>query len=133
MPHFCARLSELKDFTTICASAPSEVLAVMGLRARDRIVARNLAIISANLDAIDRLVDAGAWASTAGCARRPAVSGLVRWDVAGGTYAASERLAAEAGIMLLPSRVFDLGNEYVRLGFGRARFADGLEELTHWI
>ena len=29
-----------KDYTTICGSAPSEVLAIIALRAKDRVVAR---------------------------------------------------------------------------------------------
>ncbi len=34
------RASEIKDYTTICSSAPSEILALMGLRARDWLVGR---------------------------------------------------------------------------------------------
>ncbi len=43
------RASEIKDYTTICSSAPSEILALMGLRARDWLVGRNVAIVLANL------------------------------------------------------------------------------------
>ena len=39
-----ARLAAYKDYTTICAGAPSEILALMGLRERERIIARNLGI-----------------------------------------------------------------------------------------
>ena len=46
---FLARAAAFKDYTTICNSAPSEVLGIMALRSRERIVARNLAIIRANL------------------------------------------------------------------------------------
>jgi len=35
------RLVQLKDYTTICSSAPSEILALAGLRARDAILARH--------------------------------------------------------------------------------------------
>ena len=41
-----ARLAAYKDYTTICASAPGEILALIGLRERERIVARNLRTIS---------------------------------------------------------------------------------------
>jgi hypothetical protein len=44
-----ARLAAFKDYTTICNSAPSEVLALIALRARDRVLARNRAIVEANL------------------------------------------------------------------------------------
>ncbi len=44
-----ARVLALKDYTTICHSAPSEVLALVALRARDALLARNLEIVRANL------------------------------------------------------------------------------------
>jgi aspartate/methionine/tyrosine aminotransferase len=43
------RMATRKDWTTICSSAPSEVLALMGLRARALILERNLGIIRCNL------------------------------------------------------------------------------------
>jgi hypothetical protein len=43
------RVGELKDYTTICSSAPSELLALMGLRARFKIIASNLALMRSNL------------------------------------------------------------------------------------
>jgi aspartate/methionine/tyrosine aminotransferase len=44
-----ARCQVLKDYTTICHSAPSEVLAIIALRAREVILARNREIVSVNL------------------------------------------------------------------------------------
>ena len=44
-----AAVGALKDYTTICGSAPSEVLALMALRARGAILARNRALCAANL------------------------------------------------------------------------------------
>ena len=127
-----ARLAELKDYTTICGSGPSEVLALMVLRARDGILERNQALIQRNLDAIDRFVDR--------------VPGFMRWsrpragsiglaalddeDVSAAQL--TDQLLAETGIMLLPLTVFDYGDRHVRFGFGRADFGDGLDELAAW-
>ena len=36
-----ARVAAFKDYTTICSSAPSEILAIIALRARDRVLARS--------------------------------------------------------------------------------------------
>src|SRR5918992_2068016 len=47
------RLTALKDYTTICNSAPSEVLALIALRARDRVLERSRQIISSNLPILD--------------------------------------------------------------------------------
>jgi len=40
---------------------------------------------------------------------------------------------ADEGVMLLPSSVFDFGDEHVRLGLGRSNFADGLARLADWL
>ena len=44
----------MKDYTTICSSAPSEVLALIGLQ-RDRVLARSRRIVSDNLAVLDDL------------------------------------------------------------------------------
>jgi aspartate/methionine/tyrosine aminotransferase len=47
------RCARMKDYTTICSSAPSEVLALIGLRARQPVLARSRAIVAANLPVLD--------------------------------------------------------------------------------
>ena len=47
-----SRVGELKDYTTICSSAPSEILALIGLRNRDAIVRRNMAVVDHGLSAV---------------------------------------------------------------------------------
>src|SRR3954469_13160713 len=47
------RIAALKDYTTICSSAPSEVLSLIALRAKDRVIARARSIIDANLPVLD--------------------------------------------------------------------------------
>jgi aspartate/methionine/tyrosine aminotransferase len=47
-------LAGFKDYTTICNSAPSEFLATLALRHAQGIVNRNLEIIRANLERLDR-------------------------------------------------------------------------------
>ena len=55
-----ARCAALKDYTTICSAAPSEVLALIALRARDVVLDRSRSIVEANLARVDRFFDA--WA-----------------------------------------------------------------------
>ena len=52
-----ARCAAFKDYTTICSSAPSEILALIGLRARDRALARSRGIVAANIDLLDAFFD----------------------------------------------------------------------------
>ena len=50
------QLASFKDYTTICSSAPSEVLALMALRSREQVFQRNLEIIRVNLDVLDSVL-----------------------------------------------------------------------------
>jgi aspartate/methionine/tyrosine aminotransferase len=127
-----ARLAAFKDFTTICASAPGEILALIGLRERERIVARNLRTIAANLDKLEAFA-----------AERPSLVSLVRpragsvcfarLGAAEGALAFCRRLVEEAGVLLLPSSVFDYGDTHVRFGLGRASFGEGLQAFAAWL
>src|SRR5206468_3793604 len=48
-------LLRLKDYTTICSSAPSEVLTAIALRNRRRLLERNRAIVKHNLPLVEEL------------------------------------------------------------------------------
>src|SRR3972149_5686915 len=50
-----SRVAAFKDYTTICASAPSEILALIGLRVRDRVLARSQTLVARNMVALDAL------------------------------------------------------------------------------
>ena len=127
-----ARLAAYKDYTTICASAPGEILALIGLRERERIVARNLRTIADNLDKLQALVT-----------RRPGLLSLsrpragsvcfARLGAAEGALVFCRRLVEEAGVLLLPSTVFDYGDAHVRFGLGRVAFGEGLEAFEVWL
>jgi aspartate/methionine/tyrosine aminotransferase len=113
-----ARMQSFKDYTTICSSAPSEVLSTIALRSRDRIIERNLGIIRDNLGTLDEFFE-----------KRQS---LFYWNRPhAGTIAFPRTLAErgaddfcgdaleKAGVLLLPASVFDFGTEHVRVGFGR--------------
>jgi aspartate/methionine/tyrosine aminotransferase len=132
-PAFVRRGAELKDYTTICGSAPSEVLGVIALRARERIVARNLGIVARNLESFD-----GFLAAVPGLfswSRPPAGSvGLARYCPPEPASVFCDRLVREAGLMLAPSSFFgDDSDRHVRIGFGRADFPEALQELREWL
>ncbi|HEX5826220.1 MAG TPA: aminotransferase class I/II-fold pyridoxal phosphate-dependent enzyme, partial [Candidatus Limnocylindrales bacterium] len=47
------RCARFKDYLTICSSAPSEILALIALRARDAVLDRSRAIVDTNLALLD--------------------------------------------------------------------------------
>jgi aspartate/methionine/tyrosine aminotransferase len=119
-------VATLKDYTTICASAPSEFLTALALRHRQVLVGRNLEIVRHNLPLLDAFFErhTGTFAWT-----RPTASpiGFPRVTGLGDLTRYCERLA-EAGVLLLPGSVYDQPG-HVRIGFGRANMPDALEIL----
>ncbi|HEX6723943.1 MAG TPA: aminotransferase class I/II-fold pyridoxal phosphate-dependent enzyme [Gaiella sp.] len=120
----------VKLYTTICSSAPSELLAALALRHRERFVERNRALVLENLALADAFVAAHAerldWV-------RPDASpiGFPRLRVPD-TLAFCERLAAEAGVLLLPGDVYDQPG-HVRLGLGRRGASEAFERLGRFL
>src|SRR4051794_24828056 len=122
-----ARVVDLKHYTTICASAPSELLTALALRHRGALVERNLGLVQRNLPLLDAFFERHAehfeWARpTASPIAFPRLRGM--GDVDG----FCERVAADAGVLLLPGSVYDEPG-HVRVGFGRANMPEALARL----
>lgn len=125
------RLAALKDYTTICNGAPSEVLALMALRARDQLLERTLGIIRRNLELLDaffaRQSDRFAWVRPrAGSVAFPR---LLDRDV--------DRFAAELveqeGVLILPASQFGYPGNYFRLGYGRRDMPEALARMEEFV
>jgi aspartate/methionine/tyrosine aminotransferase len=117
------RCARMKDYTTICSSAPSEVLALIALRARDRVLARSQSIVAANLAVLDdffvRRADAFSWVRPRGGSI--AFPRLVADGPAGSSADAFAAALVEAtGVLLVPSSTFGFGDSHFRIGLGRA-------------
>ncbi len=119
-------LLRLKDYTTICSSAPSELLTAVALRHRHVLLQRNLAIVVRNLALLDdffaRHSQTFAWTRpTASPIGFPRLSGVPDVD------RFCPRLA-QAGVLLLPGSVYDQP-VHIRIGFGRANLPEALGRL----
>ncbi|MEA2632998.1 MAG: hypothetical protein QOE66_3217 [Chloroflexota bacterium] len=124
-----ARLAAFKDYTTICASAPSEILAIIALRARDGVLARSRGIIAANLDRLDAFFED--WADRFTWVRPRAGSiGFPRLTVPGVRIDdwAAELVRAE-GVLLVPGSQFGHPGNHFRVGFGRTDLPEALGRL----
>ncbi|MBN1319887.1 MAG: aminotransferase class I/II-fold pyridoxal phosphate-dependent enzyme [Thermoleophilia bacterium] len=154
------RMKALKDYTTICSSAPSEILAFMGLRSRETILAANRELVRRNKEAagaffarhasvlnwippqagtvcFPRLEEDHATrhakrhaAGDAGhVSRHPADHAGLDGGTGKGAAAFCARALRDTGVLLLPSTVYDFGDEHFRMGLGREDFETGLAVL----
>jgi aspartate/methionine/tyrosine aminotransferase len=115
----------LKDYTTICNSAPSELLGLTAVENAGRIIQRNLDIVKTNLQELRRLVQ-----------RRPGTIDLNRGGggsvifprLTGGKSAKdfSRKLIEKRNLLILSGDIFDMPEDFFRLGLGRADFPEAL-------
>jgi aspartate/methionine/tyrosine aminotransferase len=124
-----ARCAAFKDYTTICSSAPSEILALIGLRARDAVIARSRGIVAGNLERLDAFF--AEWADRFSWIRpRGGSIGFPRLTVPGVSIDdwATGLVEAE-GVLLLPGSQFGIGGNHFRIGFGRTDLPVALDRL----
>lgn len=125
-------MAQFKDYTTICNSAPSEFIACVALKHADKLVQRNLKIISGNLTLLDKFFadysHRFAWhRPQAGCIGFPEVISGIDSDEF------CEKALKASGVLLAPSSRFNYGNKHFRIGFGRDPFRRGLTALSQWL
>ncbi len=125
-----ARVAAFKDYTTICASAPSEILAIVGLRARDAVIDRSRSIVEANLPLLDAFFAArpGAFRWVRPRAGSIGFPRLTAPGVSIDDFAAE--LVEQEGVLLLPGSRLDYPGNHFRVGFGRHDLPIALERLA---
>jgi aspartate/methionine/tyrosine aminotransferase len=131
-PKIYQAMAAFKDYTTICSSAPSEFLAALALRHKERIVRRNLGIILSNLRLLNDFFAAYQhvfnWkAPRAGPIAFPSLK--LEQDVESFCL----DLVEKQGVLLLPAPVYDFGRRHFRLGFGRKNLPQALEKLEQYL
>src|SRR3990172_8171052 len=122
-----------KDYTTICGSAPSEILGIIALRSKETIIRRNLEIIQSNVKLLDeffgRYSNVFSWCKPdAGSIAFPELKiGKLK------VYDFCQNLVKEKGVMLLPSKVYDYKGNNFRIGFGRGNMPKALSLLEGYV
>jgi aspartate/methionine/tyrosine aminotransferase len=136
------RMAGLKDYTTICAPAPSELLALMALRNPMPILDAHRARVAANISTA-----AGFFARNTGIVRWiPPEAGTVCFprlldgpaseappSAARGAAAFCDKVLRDTEVLLLPSTMYGYGDSHFRLGLGREDFAAGLTVLEAYL
>jgi len=128
-----SKMERLKHYLSICNSGPSERLTMIALNNREKILARNCAIVDENLPKWDaffaRHSDLFEWQRPDG-----ACMGFPRYKGSDGVEAFCASLVEESGVLFLPSTIYssELGptpRDRFRLGFGRRNLDEGIAAL----
>jgi aspartate/methionine/tyrosine aminotransferase len=125
------RIAAMKLYTTICSSAPSELLVALALRHREQLVSRSRELVLANLPLLDAFIerreDLFEWV-------RPS-AGPIGFPRVGGEFDVQswcEETAERSGVLLLPGSVYE-EPRHVRFGFGRANLPQAVARLDAYL
>ena len=131
------RMEKMKHYLSICNSAPSEILAIIALNSRKKILDRTNKIVIKNLKILNKffleykyLFD---WKEPdGGCIGYPKYKGT------GGVDIFCEKLIKQESVLLLPSKVYtsDIvksAKNHFRIGYGNINMSKGLELIKKFI
>jgi len=126
------QMAAYKDYTTICSSAPSEILSIIALRSKEKIIAKHVARIQKNVALLDAFFEKYnalfEWVKPkAGTIGFPKLKGELT------ALAFCQKVVTEANIMLLPSTVYDYDDKHFRLGFGRENMPEALTAFENFL
>jgi aspartate/methionine/tyrosine aminotransferase len=122
---------EFKYYTTICSSAPSEFLATIAVRHREKLIQRNREIVLHNLRLLDDFISSHAqlfsWT-------KPNAGPIGFAEYKGKQPVAEfcEQLVSDSGLLLLPGTVYDEPG-HIRFGYGRKNMPQSLEQLRTYL
>ncbi len=126
------KMCQLKHYTSICNSAPAEVISLIALKNMDTILARNNEIVTQNLALLDDFFQEHqslfSWVRPqGGCV------GWVKYHSPEPVEKLCANLVKEKGVLLLPGSIYDFSGNHFRIGFGRKNMADALERLREFV
>ncbi len=140
--------SALRDYTTMCNSAPSEFLATAALQHKEELLARNLTIARENLATLGAFMEKHreilSWVKPRGGFTAfpgfnpPMDGGTLGFGEAAGKVRSSQefcrRLVEANNVLLLPGSTFGVEGHF-RVGFGQTpkAFKTGLELLSGFL
>jgi aspartate/methionine/tyrosine aminotransferase len=126
------RVESFKDYTTICNSALSEILSIVALRSKDKIIGRNLNLIRENTlivkEFFTRHKDFFTWIESKGSS--------VAFPKLNQRFSADEfckNLVKRKSILLLPGSIFNYTGNHIRIGLGRKNLKEVLKEFESFL
>lgn len=126
-----AKMASLKDYTTICNSAPSEFLSEVALRNRQVLIKRNVGIITNNLAVLDeffeRHADRFVW-------QRPKAGPIAFPRLMGEDVVSfCDALVQATSVLLLPGTLYGDSDNHFRVGFGRQNMPEAVSRLEEFL
>lgn len=131
--HLLDRYAAYKDYTTICSSAPAEILALMALRNGEYLLERNQRIISENLEHARQF-----FADEYGCqfSWLAPQAGSVCFPFFKGTAPiarVANDLGAKKRALFVPGDMFEYPGNHFRIGLGRKGFPEALNRFREYL
>jgi len=136
--HALAKIAKYKHYLSICNSAPSEILSLIALRAKESLLERNNSLIAENMSHLELFFN-GKWgqyfdwvAPEGGCI------GFMRFKGSENNFITlvelADRLVNEFGVLILPGHYFPAHDpkqfvSHFRFGFGRRNFIECLHQF----
>lgn len=125
------KMAILKEYTTICNSAPGEFLAGVALRNRDKILKRNLEIVQTNLPLLNaffnRYPELFTWFQP-----NAGPIGFVKMNFEYDDMEFAEKVVKDKNVLLLPGDIYDYRG-FFRVGFGRKNMPIALEKFEEFV
>ena len=119
-------IKRMKDYASICNSAPSEILSLIALHNKDKILERNNGIVSHNLSLLDDFFklcsDRFRWVRPEG-----GCIGFVNYLADESVDSFCKRLVEQHGILFMPASVYDCQSNHFRIGYGRRNMPEVLK------
>lgn len=128
---FLQKVGSYKLYTTICNSAPSEILSIIALREKKSILQRNRKLLLENLKLLDafmmRQQNLFSWV-------RPKGGTMALLKLLGERPVEEfvEELIKKEGILTIPGSVLDIPGNFMRIGFGRANTPELLNRFEQF-
>lgn len=126
------KIKQMKDYLSICNSAPSEILSLITLKNKDVILKRNNQIVTDNMALLDDFFKEYqhlfSWVRPqGGCVGFVLFQGDEPIDVF------CERLINQKGVLLMPASIYDHQSQHFRIGFGRKNMPEALEKFKQFL
>ncbi|MEQ9116524.1 MAG: aminotransferase class I/II-fold pyridoxal phosphate-dependent enzyme [Rickettsiales bacterium] len=126
------KIEQMKHYTSICNSAPSEVISLIALNNKDRILERNNMIVSENLHKLKKFfIECNhlfSWVMPqGGCV------GFVRYKKDESINSFCRRLVQKKSVLLMPASVYNYTSNHFRVGYGRRDMPEALDKLREFL